>query len=55
MSNTPYNTGKVKIGLFYQPVVYTQMSDDEIVIQRALLNIPPTKSQSLIQMLFGTK
>jgi hypothetical protein len=55
MLNIPYNTGKVKIGLFYQPVTYTQMSNDEIVIQRALLNIPPTKSQSLFQMLFGSK
>ncbi len=36
--NVPYDTGKVKIGLLYQPPP-AQMSEDEEKIQAALLGI----------------
>ena len=36
--NVPYDTGKVKIGLLYQPPPQ-QMSEDEEKIQAALLGI----------------
>lgn len=36
--NIPYDTGKVKIGLLYQPPP-AQMSEDEEKIQAALLGI----------------
>ena len=38
--NTPYNTGKVRIGENYHPAVRRSMSDDELKIQRALLDTP---------------
>lgn len=36
---TPYNTGKVRIGLAYEPPVRQVLSDDEHRIQDALLGL----------------
>ena len=33
----PYDTGKVKIGLLYQPRQYNEYSADQELLQRALL------------------
>lgn len=35
----PYNTGKVKIGLTYEPPKQTYISDDESRLQNALLGV----------------
>lgn len=34
---TPYDTGKVKIGLLYQPKQKIEFSNDQELLQRALL------------------
>lgn len=36
----PYNTGKVKIGLRYEPPKRVSLSDDELRLQKALLWSP---------------
>ena len=35
----PYNTGKIKIGLTYEPPRRSQMSDDESHLQNVLLGL----------------
>jgi hypothetical protein len=35
--NTPYNTGKVEIGKYYQKPLRTEQDDDMIVLQGYLL------------------
>jgi hypothetical protein len=35
--NTPYNTGKVQIGKYYQKPLRTEQDDDMIVLQGYLL------------------
>jgi len=35
--NTPYNNGKVKIGLRYQPPQRSELSADQELLQKALL------------------
>jgi hypothetical protein len=46
----PYNTGKVRIGSNYRPVVQREMSRTEIRLQRALLAKP---RRSLLARLLG--
>jgi len=36
--NIPYDTGKVKIGINYQPKPYVEYDKDMLFIQRCLLN-----------------
>lgn len=36
--NTPYDTGKVKIGIYYQKPLKCEMSRDMELLQGALLN-----------------
>lgn len=39
---TPYDTGKVKIGLYYEPPK-PPLAQDEVILQHALLGIAPPK------------
>ena len=38
--NTPYNTGKVQIGKFYQKPLYVEQDDDMIAVQGWLIGDP---------------
>jgi hypothetical protein len=52
--NVPYDTGKVKIGLLYQPPP-AQMSEDEEKIQAALLGIRSPLTDAIRTLVrFGT-
>jgi hypothetical protein len=53
---TVYNTGKVKIGLGYTPPNTTEMSEDEIIVQRGLLGVrksPVSDAIATIVVVFG--
>lgn len=53
---TPYDTGKVKIGAFYE-APKPPLEPDELILQHALLSIPPLKEtffQRLISKLMGS-
>jgi hypothetical protein len=39
---TPYDTGKIKIGLYYEPPK-PPLEQDELLLQHALLGIVPPK------------
>lgn len=39
---TPYDTGKIKIGLYYEPPK-PPLEQDELILQHALLGIVPPK------------
>lgn len=38
--NTPYNTGKVEIGKYYQKPYYVEQDDDMIAVQGWLIGDP---------------
>ena len=40
--STPYDTGKIKIGLYYEPPT-PPSEQDELILQHALLGIIPPK------------
>ena len=40
--STPYDTGKIKIGLYYEPPK-PPLEQDELILQHALLGIVPPK------------
>lgn len=42
---TPYNTGKVKIGINYEPY---RMNADEEMIQRVLIDKPPIEPEDIM-------
>ena len=53
---TVYNTGKVKIGLGYTRPNITEMTEDELVIQRGLLGVrksPVSDAIATIVVVFG--
>jgi hypothetical protein len=43
MNKAPYNTGKIKIGVYYTPKTYIHMDNDDALVQTVLLNEPATK------------
>ena len=46
---TPYDTGKVKIGLLYQPRQENEYSTDQVLLQKALLDETDSKDIDLVQ------
>lgn len=47
--NTPYNTGKIKVGAKYQPPQrLPTLNRDELLLQEALLSKPRRLSKGLI-------
>jgi hypothetical protein len=50
---TPYNTGKVKIGLAYERPVRQVLSDDEHRIQDALLGLHDNSEARYIKRIVG--
>lgn len=53
LRSTPYDTGKVKIGVYYEPPK-PPLEPDELLLQHALLGIAPPKEtffQKLISKL----
>lgn len=45
---TPYDTGKVKIGLLYQPRQENEYSTDQVLLQKALLGDKDSDQLDLI-------
>lgn len=45
---TPYDTGKVKIGLLYQPRQENEYSTDQVLLQKALLGERDSKETDLV-------
>lgn len=43
MNNAPYNTGKIKIGVYYTPKTYIHVDKDDALVQTVLLTEPATK------------
>jgi hypothetical protein len=52
-SRTPYNTGKVKIGLAYERPVRPVLSDDEHRIQDTLLGLHDNTQDKRIKRIVG--
>lgn len=50
---TPYNTGKVKIGLAFEPTRHRTFTRSEILVQRALLAAPkpPGLARTILETL----
>jgi hypothetical protein len=44
----PYDTGKVKIGLLYQPRQENEYSTDQVLLQKALLDETNSKDIDLV-------
>ena len=38
--NTPYNNGKIKMGIYYQPEPYVETDPDMILLQSYLIQDP---------------
>lgn len=51
--STPYNTGKVKIGLAYDPRRVGPLSDEESHIQDALLGLHDNSEDLRIKLFWG--
>ena len=45
----PYDTGKVKIGLLYQPRQENEYSTDQVLLQKALLDETDSDQIDLVQ------
>lgn len=51
--NTPYNTGKVKIGCNYQPPKYVEQDRDMLLIQSYLIYDPAIiRKQNLLKLTY---
>ena len=48
---TPYDTGKVKIGLLYQRPQQNEYSTDQVLLQKALLGDSDTNQIDLLQII----
>lgn len=53
VNNTPYNTGKVKIGLLYDPKPPAVQSADEARLQMALLGMYDNTPMRVTKRYFG--
>lgn len=51
---TPYDTGKIKIGVFYTPQLYqTPLTPEERLVQDIVLGQPMSRRSNVITRIFG--